>query len=320
MIDPRQPVARRPRRPGLILAAISAIVAIVVGACGGGSAAPAGTGGAGVMEVVTTTTILADLVHQVGGPLVHVESLVPKGGEVHTFDPSPSDVRRLAAAKVVFRNGLGLDDWLAALVADAGTKAPVIALGDDLPGVTYITGGMGEGGAPNPHLWLNVAYAARYVDRIAQALTTADPAHGQAYASGAAAYARTLAGLDAETRQRLATIPAADRVVISFHDAFAYFAAAYVLTIDGTIVDSPGQDPSAAQVARLVGVVRDKGVKAIFAEAQFSDALAQTIARETGATVVTGLLTDSTGDPPQDTYVALMRWNVDRVVGVLAAP
>ncbi len=318
-----RPAIRRSRilgGPGL-LGAVA--LALVVAACG--AAAPSGDAPAGTLRVVATTTILADLVAQVGGPRVHVDSLVPRGGEVHTFDPTPSDVRRVAEADLVVLNGLGLDGWLAGLVADAGTTAPVVELGEDLPGVTYLAGGLDgsdshAGEAVNPHLWLNVAYASKYAERIGEALASADAPGAAAYRDGAAAYAATLADLDAELRTRMATIPASDRTVLSFHDAFPYFAAAYGLTIDGTIVDAPGQDPSAAQIAGLIRVVREKGIRAIFAEAQFSEDLARTIADETGATIVPGLYTDSTGDAPQDTYAGLMRWNVDRVLEVLATP
>ena len=122
-----------------------------------------------------------------------------------------------------------------------------------------------------------------------------------------------LADLDAKARTALGAIPAANRTVISFHDAFPYFAAAYGLTVDGTIVDAPGQDPSAAQVAELVSVIRDKGIKAIFAEAQFNEDLVRTIADETGATVVSNLYTDSVGDAPLDTYAGMMAWNIEQV-------
>jgi ABC-type Zn uptake system ZnuABC Zn-binding protein ZnuA len=311
--------ARAPRGPA-VLVVLAVLVAVGAGACGVGTTPAASDVPAGTLRVVTTTTILADLVAQVGGTHVRVSSLVPKGGEVHTFDPSPSDVRRLAQADVVFLNGLGLDDWLASLVADAGTTAPVVRLGEDLPGVTYLAGGSPGSGAVNPHLWLCVSYAAKYAERIGETLAAADPANATAYRDQAAAYGRTLADLDTELRTRMDTIPAANRTVISFHDAFPYFAAAYRLTIDGTIVDAPGQDPSAGQIASLVEVVRENGVKAIFAEAQFSEDLARTIADETGARVVSSLYTDSIGDAPQDTYVGMMRWNVDRVLEALAAP
>ncbi len=294
------------------------LVIIAVAACG--TATPASPVSDGRIKVVTTTTILADFVTQVGGDRVSVESLVPKGGEVHTFDPSPSDVRRISEADVVFLNGLGLDDWLAALVADAGSKAPVIALGENLAGVQYISGGEGGSAGVNPHLWLNPAYAAKYTAKITDALVTASPANEAALRAGGAAYITALEALNTELATRMASIPAANRTVVSFHDAFPYFAVAFGLTVDGTIVDAPGQDPSAAQIAALVTVIRTKGIRAIFAEAQFSEDLARTIADETGATVVSNLYTDSTGDGSQGTYEGLMRWNIERVAAALTRP
>ena len=304
----------RRRAPAFVLAA--GILAALVAACGGsGSATPSAAPGA--LQVVTTTTILADLVRQVGGDQVSVESLVPKGGEVHTFDPTPSDVRRLAAADVVFINGLGLDDWLAELVKDAGTGAPVVALAEDLVGVEYLAGGEDGAESVNPHLWLNVAYAAKYAERIAESLATADPEHAADYEAGYTAYAKVLGDLDAKATSTLGAIPEANRTVIAFHDAFPYLAAAYGLTIDGTIVDAPGQDPSAAQVSALIKLVKERGIRAIFAEAQFSEDLVRTIADETGAAVVSDLYTDSTGDAPQDSYVGMMTWNIEQVARAL---
>jgi manganese/iron transport system substrate-binding protein len=257
------------------------------------------------------------MVREIGGDRVSVESLVPKGGEVHTFDPTPGDIRRITEAEIAFRNGLGLDDWLAALIEDAGTSAPLVALGTDLPGATLIAGEEGSGEAVNPHLWMNVAYGSLYAERIAEELTKVDPEGAAAYRDGLAAYQVRLADLDAYARDQLGAIPEANRTVVSFHDAFPYFAAAYGLTVDGTIVDAPGQDPSAGAISALVQAIREHGVKAIFSEAQFNPDLAQTIANETGATVVSSLYTDTVGDAPQDTYESMMRWNVDQVVAAL---
>ena len=292
----------------------SLLIAVAVAACGTG-----GTDGAAdaPVKVITTTTIFADMVRQVGGDRVSVESLVPRGGEVHTFDPTPGDIRRITEADLAFRNGLGLDDWLASLIEDAGTTAPLVALGEDLPGTTLIEGEAGSGEAVNPHLWMNVAYGSRYAERIAEQLTKVDPAGAAVYRTGLAGYQARLAALDADARDELGSIPEASRTVVSFHDAFPYFAAAYGLTVDGTIVDAPGQDPSAGAIAALVDAIRTHGVKAIFAEAQFNPDLGQTIASETGATVVASLYTDSVGEPPQDTYESMMRWNVDQVVAAL---
>lgn len=301
-----------PGRRGVLLATL--LVALTGAACGS-PGGPAASGGA--LSVVTTTTILADMVAQVGGDLVTVHSLVPKGGEVHTFDPRPSDVRHVTEARLIVRNGLGLDDWLANLITNSGSTGAVLVAGENLPGVTYLGADPTTGGAVNPHLWLNAAYGALYANRIADTLAMVDPSHAADYRTGADAYDKVLAAIDTDAKTRLGAIPEANRNVISFHDAFPYFAAAYGLTIDGTIVNSPGQDPSASQIAALVDLVRAKGIRAIFAEAQFNSSLAQAIGSETGATVVADLYTDTLGDAPVDTYAGLMRWNVDRVVAAL---
>lgn len=317
---PRSATQARPRAVAayrLILAL--ALTALAAGACGRGGGPGAGdaTPAEGAVRVVTTTTILADLVRQVGGPAVSVDSLVSKGGEVHTFDPTPADVQRVTRAKLIFANGLGLDDWLTALVADAGTGASVVRLAENLPGVTYLAGDHG-GGAANPHLWLNVAYASKYVDRIETALAATDPADAASFRTAADAYRARLAALDEQARVRIGALAPASRVVVSFHEAFPYFAAAYGLTVVGSIVDAPGQDPSAGAIAELVAKVRSSGAKAIFAEAQFSPKLADAIASETGVTVVTDLYTDTVGEAPADTYLGLMGSNLDRVVAALA--
>src|SRR4051794_4586985 len=298
-------------RLGTVVALLA--VALLAAACsstpGAGSPTPDDR-----IRVVATTTILADLVREVGGNRVTVESLVPKGGEAHTFDPTPSDVRRVVEADLIVRNGLGLDDWLLNLIRDAGADAPVMALGEQLPGVAYVR----SGGEINPHLWLDVANGRAYAARIAGELERLDPGHRAEIAATARAYDDRLAALDGDIRARLEAIPATDRTIVSFHDAFPYFAAAYGLTVDGTVVDAPGQDPSAAQVEALIAEIRAKGVKAILAEAQFSDKLVRAIAEEAGATVVSDLYTDSVGDAPVDTYEAVMRWDADRLGQVLA--
>jgi ABC-type Zn uptake system ZnuABC Zn-binding protein ZnuA len=307
---------RRPRVGALRLAAaLGLAVALIAAGCGsaGGTARPAND----TLHVVATTTVFADMVRQVGGDAVTVRSLVPKGGEVHTFDPKPSDLRAVADADLVVMNGLGLDDWLRGVIDDSDTKAPVVELGTDLPGVTYLHGSEASGASVNPHLWLDVANGQRYAARIAEGLAAADPGRAAAFRAGGAAYVARLAALDGWARERIATIPAKDRVVVSFHEAFPYFAAAYGLTIVGTVIHAPGQDPSAGEIAALVDAIRSSGAKAVLAEAQFSPDLARTVADEAGVAVETDLYNASLGDPPVDTYEGLIRWDVDRIVSAL---
>lgn len=267
----------------------------------------------GALPVVTTTTLLADMVRQVGGRDVSVTSLVPKGGDVHTFDPRPSEAWELSGAKLVIANGLGLDNWLTQLAADVGTDGPVVHLGENLPGVAYIV----EDGQTNPHLWLDVANAELYADRIEAALAAADPAHAAAYRAGHDAYRARLVELDSWARGQLAALPAANRRIVSYHDALPYFCRAYGLVVVGNVVTAPGQDPSAKEIEALIDAMRSNGVRAIFSEAQFSPELARTIAAEAGATVVSDLYTDTLGDSPVDTYEGVVRWDVGHITEAL---
>jgi ABC-type Zn uptake system ZnuABC Zn-binding protein ZnuA len=295
--------------------AITALILAVAACTSTATPAPSGpTPAPDALKVVTTTTVLADLVRQVGGTNVDVTSIVPKGGVVETFDPSPRDITAISSADLVVMNGLGLDDWLQPVIDSANPDVPVIRLAEDLPGVEYV---QEEGAGTNPHLWLDVEYARRYVERIAAALAAADPARAAAFAAGGSAYSELLDELDAWVRGRIDTIPEANRKLVSFHEAFPYFANAYGLEIVGSVVGVPGQDPSAGEVAALVDAIKRSGAKAVFAEAGFNPDLARSIAQEAGVAVETNLYNDSLGDPPVDTYEGLIRWDTDRIVEAL---
>ncbi len=309
--DDRRRTAALPFPPVLPVLLVAALVVAGCSAPDGGSPAPSAT-----LRVVATTTVLADFVRQVGGGLVDVRSLVPKGGEVHTFDPPPSAARAIADADLIVMNGLGLDDWLARLAGNVGTDALIVRLGEDLDGVEYIRAEGGEG-TVNPHLWLDVALARRYVERIRDALVALRPADAGGLDAAASAYLARLDALDAEVRSELDAVPEADRRVVSFHDAFPYYARAYGLTVVGTVVRAPGQEPSAGEIASLVAAIREADVRAILSEAQFSDAVVVAIAAETDATVVSDLYSDSLGDPPVDSYEGLVRWDTDRIAAAL---
>src|SRR5260221_2511473 len=291
------------------------ILAVAVATACGPSSSPAGS--PVPFGVVTTTTVFADMVRNVGGDLVAVSSLVPPNGDVPTFSPKPSDIRTLAGARLVVMNGLGLDDWLTRPIDSVGSHAPVLTRGVDLPGAEY-QAGEAASGPPNPHLWMNVAYAQGYVDRIATALAQADPAHAATYQANGVAYRARLGDLDTSVKAQILSIPAPNRRFVAFHDAFPYFARRYGLEIVGVAVEAPGQDPSAAYTAQLIGAIRAAHVKAIFSEAQFPPKLVQQLAQETGTTVVATLYDDSVGDPPIATYEAIIRWDTDQFVKALS--
>ena len=186
---------------------------------------------------------------------------------------------------------------------------PRLVLGDGIPTIDV-------DGEPNPHFWLDPSLvASHYVPAIAAALTKLDPAGAATYTANAAAYATELEALDAANKAKLDTIPVANRKLVTFHDAFPYFAAHYGFEVIGVILANVGQEPSATELAALVEKVKAAHVKAVFAEAQFSPELAHTLAQEAGvSSIVTSLYNDTVGPPPNDTYLAMMAWNVDEIV------
>jgi ABC-type Zn uptake system ZnuABC Zn-binding protein ZnuA len=212
-------------------------------------------------------------------------------------------------------NGLGLDDWLVETITSANATAPLIKLAVDLPGVQLLPGE--EPGTQNPHLFMDVKYTELYVDRIAAALEQVDFANAADYASNATAYRASLDSLDSWVRQQIDTVPAANRKLVTFHDAFPYYAREYGIEVVGVAVNAPGQDPSAAEIAALIQAIKTAGVKAIFSEDQFPTKLVDQIAQEAGAKVVANLYDDSLGDPPVTSYDAVIRWDTTALVDAL---
>jgi ABC-type Zn uptake system ZnuABC Zn-binding protein ZnuA len=291
---------------------MAAVAILVVAVAASGCARTAGSR-SGKLTVVATTTVLADLVSNVGGDLVSVGSLVPRNADVHTFEPRPSDIRAVAGAQLLVMNGLGLDDWLEKTITNAAAGGtPLVKLGVDLPGVTLLPGETAS--TENPHLWMDVKYAELYVDRIASALASVDPAHAAAYRDQAAAYKGQLEELDSWVRTQIDTIAADERKLVTFHDAFPYYAREYGITIVGVAVQAPGQDPSVAYTTKLIDAIKKAGVKVIFSESQFPTRLIDQLASEAGCKVFANLYDGSLGDPPVTSYIALIRWDTTQLV------
>lgn len=291
---------------GLVLA-----VALVAGCSNGGPSGPAS--GAGDLNVVATTTVFADIVRNVAGDRATVTSIIPPGVGPEDFEPRPEDARKLAHARLVVSNGLGLDDFLDDLLASAGGGAVRrVVLGQGVPTIVV-------DGQVNPHVWLDPSLVRRhYVPAILEALQAIDPIGAATYEANAAAYAATLDDLDAELQAKVAELPEANRKLVTFHDAFPYFAEHFGFELVGVILESVGQEPTAAELAALVERVRAAGATAVFSEAQFSPELSQTLAEEAGVTrVVSTLYSDALGPAPADTYAGMMRWNMDQIVEAL---
>jgi zinc/manganese transport system substrate-binding protein len=271
------------------------------------------------IKVVATFSILADLVANVGGDRLEIATLVGRNGDAHVYAPSPADARTLAAAKLVFVNGLGFEGWMDRLVAASGTKAPVVVASTGVAQLRLESAHDHGHGDIDPHAWQSVANAAIYVANIRDALAGADPAGKAAYDANAGAYLGRLDALDREVKSQLGRIPADRRRIITSHDAFGYFAAAYGVTMIAPRGVTTESEPSARDVAAIITQIRQQNIPAVFLENVSDPRPLQRISRETGAriggTLYSDALTGPDGEAP--TYVDMMRHNVRELAAAL---
>jgi len=319
------------RAAALAVAAVALVLAVTLAACGGsGSGSGAGPGGStgaanapiqasvAPLKVVATTTQLGDVVRAVGGRGADVTQILRPNSDPHEYEPRPGDVEASADAQVVFESGNGLDRWMAKILADAGGHPAIVTLADaNVDRVAGETSGP-EASRYDPHWWHDPRNVEAAIPAIRDALTRANPGARATYAANAAAYLRQLRLLDAGIARCFASVPPAQRKLVTDHDAFGYFAKRYGIAIVGAVIPSQTTDaqPSAGDVAQLVDTIRREHVKAVFPETSVNAKLAQAIAGETGASAGYRLYGDTLG--PQGsrgaTYLTMEQANADAMV------
>ena len=264
------------------------------------------------LNVVASFSILGDFVRAIGGDRVDVTTLVGADSDVHVYTPAPSDAKRIADAKLVVVNGLGLEGWLPRLVQSSGSKATVVTAS---AGVTPLK----LGSAADPHAWQSVPNAKIYVTDIANALAAAAPEDADFFRARAKAYLEKLEILDREVREAVAKIPPERRKVISTHDAFGYFAAEYGVQFVAPLGVSTETEPSARDIAGIIGQIKAQKIPAVFLENISDDRLIRRIGAETGAKVGGTLISDGlTGEKGlAPTYIDMVRHNIKALTSAL---
>ncbi len=279
------------------------------------------------LPVVASFSILGDMTSQIGGDRIALRVIAGPDVDAHGFQARPSDVAALRQARLVVRNGLGFDAWMDRLVGAAGFRGPVATATDSITARAMAAHdhGHSHGGAgrrqshsvgprsvPDPHAWQDLRLGQVYLRNIAAALIAADPAGEATYRRNAEAYGARLTALDAWVRAQVATVPADRRRVVTSHDAFGYFAAAYGIEFLSPQGVSTEAEPSAAEVSRLIRQMRDQRITAVFLENMTNPAMLRRIAAEVGVTVSGRLYADalSAADGPAPTYEAMFRHNV----------
>ena len=265
------------------------------------------------VNVVTSFSILGDFVKNVGGERVNVTTLVGPDGDVHVYTPAPADAKKIADAKLLVINGLGLEGWLPRLLLASGSKAPIIVATKNIAPLKL-------GSEADPHAWQSVANAKKYVTNIRDALGVADPADAETFRANTQAYLAELDALDREVREAIGKIPESRRKVISTHDAFGYFASAYGIKFIAPLGVSTESEASARDIAGIITQIRASKIPAVFLENISDPRLIRQIAAETGArvggTLYSDGLTGEKGDAP--TYIDMVRHNIRALTSALA--
>ncbi|MFG1608122.1 metal ABC transporter substrate-binding protein [Actinoplanes sp. NPDC049265] len=300
--------------------ALTALAACGTGADDTGRAAP-GPSGAAPLAVVATTPEVADFVRDIGGPDVTVTQIIKPNVDPHEFEPTPADIKAIGEAKVVVKNGVGLEGWLDRTIEASGFKGAVV---DSSHGVTLREGDE-EGEEHDPHIWHDPRNAKIMVANIEKGLATADAARAGTFAENLTTYSAELDRLDAANQAAYAKLPAAARKLVTNHDAFGYYVDRYRLEFVGSVIPSldTSAELSAKQLADLVAKIKATGTKAIFTESSLPPKSAEAIAQQAGVKVIGGedaLFGDSLGEPgtPEGTYLGAERHNTEVIVSALA--
>jgi zinc/manganese transport system substrate-binding protein len=265
------------------------------------------------IDVVTSFSILGDLVEQIGGDRVSVRSLVGPDADAHVFQPSPSDAKAVAHAKLVVVNGLGFEGWLDRLIRNANYKGTIVVASQGIKARHLPADDLSK---TDPHAWQDPTNVAVYARNIADGLTRLDPAGATLYQANATHYLQELSEVDAWAAAQFAKIPNKKRLVITSHDAFGYFGAHYGIHFLAPQGMSTESEASAQDVARLVRQIKLGRIRAVFMENMTNPALVEQLARETGvklgAPLYADALSQSGGKAP--TYLDMMRYNVTQLM------
>ena len=298
--------------------ASAALVALALTACGGASSSADSGGQAddGRLRIVTTVAPITNIVANVAGDAATITGIVPEGTNSHTFEPPPRVAADMEDADVVFVNGLQLEEPTLDLAEEnAPEDARIVSLGDEvLPESEYLYDFSfpESDGKPNPHLWTDPTYAIEYAGIVRDTLSEADPDNAEVFATNHDAFVAKAQALSDALEADQATLPPGRKQLLTYHDAYAYFAKTYGWEVVGAVQPSNFEDPQPREVARIIDQVREREVPVIFGSEVFPSAVLQQIADETGARYEDTLRDDDLpGEPgdPEHSWLGLMRYD-----------
>ncbi len=277
------------------------------------------------LKVIAVESFLADIVQNVAGDRLVVETLMPEGLDPHSFEPTPRDVARISDSDILFVNGAGFEEWLEDIMENLPADQIVVEASAGLQSRTLEEGHSEDDGHDHeidPHFWLDPNLVITYVENIRDGLIAVDPEGKDLYSANTEIYIQQLKDLDEYIQEKIETIPPERRLIVTNHESFGYFADRYGFKVVGTIIHSVSSEsaPSAQQMSELVDQMRASGAIAIFMETGSNPQLAEQLSSETGIKVVYDLYTHSISeaDGNAPSYIDLMKYNVDQMVRALA--
>ena len=267
------------------------------------------------IKVVSSASIFQDMAKNIGGDKIISESIVPIGGDPHTYTPKPSDVELVSSADLILINGLTFEGWITELIENSGTKAKVVLITE---GVQPITSQKYHN-ASDPHAWMDASNGVKYVYNISAALAGLDPDNALFYADNGAQYTAEIKNAHNYIKSQIATIPEAQRILITSHDAFQYYGRAYNITLNAIMGISTESEAQSKDVQRVVNVIKESNIPAVFIESTINPKMLQQIASDTGVKIGGELFADSIGDADSEapTYISMLTHNTDVIVNAL---
>ena len=270
----------------------------------------------GKIRVVSSASIFQDMAMNIGGDKIETFSIVPIGGDPHLYEPKPSDAQLVKSADIILVNGLTFEGWINKLIDNSGTKAKVYTITE---GVNVLKSEKYKNAA-DPHAWMDVSNGLKYIDNIKAALIETDPANADFYTANYENYKAELTALDNYISIEINKIPEAKRMLVTSHDAFAYYGKKYNIRLNALKGISTEAETQTSDMVRVAKAIRESGVPAIFIESTINPQVIQQIAKDNNVKIGGELFADSIGakDSEGPTYIKMLRHNTDVIVKALS--
>jgi len=265
-------------------------------------------------SIVATASMFSDMAKNIAGDKMKVELIVPIGGDPHIYKPTPNDAKMVVNADLILKNGLTFEGWLGELIEHSGTKANVVTVTEGIKALKSETYD-----SPDPHAWMDARKGLKYIENIKNGIVALDPANKDFYEKNYRAYRIEVEELDEYIQKEIAKIPAAQRILITSHDAFQYYGRRYGIQLESVLGVSTDADIQTQDVLQLIDVIKKSKVPAIFTETTINPKQMEQIAKDNGVVVGGSLYADSIGKPGTDgdSYIDMLKANTDKIVAGL---